>query len=88
MGLTTLARHVDGPVPAWFEDYLEVEGEAYAILVWQPIVVPGLLQTEDYARALFLAEEVNDAKTTEMVTARMARQAVFDRADPLSVRLV
>jgi transcriptional regulator with XRE-family HTH domain len=88
MGLTTLARHADGPVPTWFEDYLEIEGEAYAILVWQPIVIPGLLQTEDYARALFLAEEVDITKTNEMVTARMARQAIFDKADPPQVVFV
>jgi transcriptional regulator with XRE-family HTH domain len=88
MGLTTLARHADGPIPTWFEDYLEIEGEAYAILVWQPIVIPGLLQTEDYARALFLAEEIESAKTEEMVTARMARQAIFDRADPPQVVFV
>ncbi len=88
MGLTALARHSDGPVPTWFEDYLEVEDEAYAILVWQPIVIPGLLQTEDYARALFLAEEVDSAKTTEMVAARMARQAIFERADPPQVVFV
>lgn len=88
MGLTTLARHADGPVPTWFEDYLEIEGEAYAILVWQPIVIPGLLQTEDYARALFLAEEVDSAKVPEMVAARMARKAIFDRADPPQVVFV
>jgi len=88
MGLTTLARRADGPVPTWFEDYLEIEGKAYAILVWQPIVIPGLLQTEDYARALFLAEEVDSAKAPEMVTARMARKAIFDQADPPQVVFV
>ena len=87
-GLTVLARRTDGPVPTWFEDYLEVEDEAYAILVWQPIIVPGLLQTADYARALFLAEEIDGDKATEMATARLARQAIFERADPPQVVFV
>jgi transcriptional regulator with XRE-family HTH domain len=88
LGLTVLARHSDGPVPAWFEGYLEAEHEAYAVFVWQPIIVPGLLQTADYARALFLAEEVDSDKATEMAAARMARQAIFDRADPPQVVFV
>jgi transcriptional regulator with XRE-family HTH domain len=88
MGLTVVARRADGPVPTWFEDYLEIEGEAYAILAWQPIVVPGLLQTADYARALFLAMEVDSDKANEMAAARLARQAIFDRADPPQVVFV
>ena len=87
-GLNIVARRADGPVPTWFEDYLEVEHEAYAILVWQPVVVPGLLQTADYARYLFLAMEVDSDKATEMAAARLARQAIFDRVDPPQVVFV
>jgi len=56
--LVDLARSTDDsdPVPAWFADYLnDVEAVAHTIRTWQPMIVPGLLQTPDYARALFTA---------------------------------
>ena len=34
----------DGPVPAWFEDYREAERAGQSLLIWSPIVIPGLLQ--------------------------------------------
>jgi len=50
--LVVLARRADGPVPTWFEDWLKAESEAHTLRVWQPLIVPGLLQTAEYARAL------------------------------------
>jgi transcriptional regulator with XRE-family HTH domain len=43
--LAVLARRADGPVPTWFEDWLRAEGEAHELRVWQPLIIPGLLQT-------------------------------------------
>ena len=41
-----------GPViPPWFESYLSLESEAAGIRQFAPITLPGLAQTEDYARA-------------------------------------
>jgi transcriptional regulator with XRE-family HTH domain len=79
--LVVLARRADGPVPAWFEDWLRAEGEAHTLRIWQPLIIPGLLQTADYARALFLAA-ADDAKADELVAARLKRQSVLDRPDP------
>jgi transcriptional regulator with XRE-family HTH domain len=87
-GLNVVARRVDGPVPEWFKDRLEVEGQAHSLLIWQPMIVPGLLQTADYARVIFLAEETSSDKIAEMVTVRLTRQAIFDRADPPHVVVV
>jgi transcriptional regulator with XRE-family HTH domain len=81
-GLNVVARNADGPVPEWFKDRLELEAQAHAILAWQPMIVPGLLQTADYARAMFLAEETDSDKVAELVAVRVARQAIFDRSDP------
>lgn len=50
--LALLARRADGPVPSWFEDWLRAEGEAHTLRVWQPLIIPGLLQTPEYARAV------------------------------------
>jgi transcriptional regulator with XRE-family HTH domain len=87
-GLTVVARRADGPVPTWFEDWLEFEIQARVLRIWQPLIVPGLLQTGDYARALFLAADVDSDKADEMVTARLARQGVFDRPAPPSMSVV
>ncbi len=57
--LAVLARRADGPVPSWFEDWLEAEREAASLRIWSPVLVPGLLQTADYARALFLAAQAD-----------------------------
>ncbi|WP_443075652.1 Scr1 family TA system antitoxin-like transcriptional regulator [Streptosporangium sp. NBC_01469] len=38
--------------PQWFRGRLDVEQQAHALHTWEPLVVPGLLQTEEYARGL------------------------------------
>jgi transcriptional regulator with XRE-family HTH domain len=80
--LVVLARRADGPVPTWFEDWLQAEGKAHALRIWQPLIVPGLLQTTEYARALFLAAGADETKAEELVAVRLERQLVFDRAEP------
>jgi transcriptional regulator with XRE-family HTH domain len=77
--LTELARSGDGPVPTWFEDWLEAEREAVTLQLWSPLLVPGLLQTAAYARALFVAAGFDCDTADEMTSARMARQAILDR---------
>ena len=45
--------HCFGPVtPSWLEPYLGLEAEAARLREFQSMVLPGLLQTEDYARAM------------------------------------
>lgn len=80
--LAELARSSDGPVPAWFENYLEAEREAHTLRIWQPLIVPGPLQTADYARALFTKARNDPAKIDAMVATRLERQKMFERADP------
>lgn len=88
--LAELARAADGPVPAWFEDYLEAERAAQSLLIWSPIVIPGLLQTGEYARVLLLAQQTDtsDEAIDALVGARLDRQAIFDRAEPPDVSVV
>ncbi|OLT10890.1 hypothetical protein BJF79_25315 [Actinomadura sp. CNU-125] len=66
-------------VPTWF-DWPEVEAEAELLVTWQPNIVPGLLQTEDYARTLLGAEET--------LRARMARQEIIMRDTPPPVSMI
>ena len=58
--LATLARRADGPIPGWFESWLEAERSAHMLRLWSPMLVPGLLQTGEYARALFLATGLDE----------------------------
>jgi transcriptional regulator with XRE-family HTH domain len=80
--LGTLARRADGPVPTWFEDWLRAESEAHTLRIWQPLIIPGLFQTAEYARALFLAAGADDAKADQMIAVRLERQSIFDRVEP------
>lgn len=70
----------------WFKAFVEAEQRALIIRTWQPLLIPGLLQIEDYARAVFEAwQAVDGAGNTEPdIEARVARQAVFDRPTPPS----
>jgi DNA-binding XRE family transcriptional regulator len=90
--LTALARRAagSGSIPGWFEDWLEAEGEAQSLLIWAPMVIPGLLQTPEYARALFLADQTDtsDEAIGALVAARLARQRIFDRAAPPDISVV
>jgi transcriptional regulator with XRE-family HTH domain len=80
--LATLARSANGPVPSWFENWLEAEQEAVTLRLWSPILVPGLLQTAEYARALFIAAGEDFDRADELVTARLGRQTILDRPSP------
>jgi transcriptional regulator with XRE-family HTH domain len=37
--LAELARSSDGPIPTWFESYLEAEREAHTLRIWQPLLM-------------------------------------------------
>ncbi len=51
---------------------------------WQPLTVPGLLQTESYARQVFRGANPghSSADIEQRVAARMARQQIWERSDP------
>ncbi len=64
----------------YFERVLEAEQRARTIEQWSPTVVPGLLQTEAYARALFRAERPLELahEIDVKVEARLARARLFE----------
>ena len=66
----------------WFQEWADIEAQATVLRWYEPLVVPGLLQTEDYARAILGARpDGNLDDLDEQVAARLARQAVLDRPD-------
>jgi transcriptional regulator with XRE-family HTH domain len=71
--------------PPWFRDWIEIEQRATVIRSWQPLLVPGLLQTPEYARAVLGWGPDDGPDLEERVAARMERQAIFDREIPPEV---
>ena len=77
-------------LPAWFETYVGLEDAATQIRAYEVQFVPGLLQTEDYARAVTLLGHP-DAPASEIVRRvrlRMARQDVLSKEHPPNLWVV
>ncbi|WP_424537134.1 helix-turn-helix domain-containing protein [Sphaerisporangium viridialbum] len=69
--------------PPWFRPWLDVEATAEALRTWEALVIPGLFQTEDYARAILSGEiGVTPEQIEEQVVARMERQSILRRPKP------
>lgn len=71
-------------VPSWFEAYLGLEQAASVIRCYEVQFVPGLLQTEDYARAVIRLDygETDDRHIERRVELRMKRQRLLYRPVP------
>ncbi|MBG0827296.1 helix-turn-helix domain-containing protein [Planomonospora sp. ID67723] len=99
-----LGLHQDAARKGWWEDYsdtlpqeyttlLGLEVEATSALNWEPQIVPGLLQTEDYAREVIRATQaitrIPPGEFRSRVKARMARQELIHRSvEPLRLWVV
>ncbi|WP_424534830.1 helix-turn-helix domain-containing protein [Sphaerisporangium viridialbum] len=70
--------------PQWFLRWQEeIEPNATALRTWDPLLVPGLLQTEAYARAVFRGHLATpEHKVEEQVRARMQRSLILEGGDP------
>lgn len=74
----------DDVLPGWFQTYVGLEEAATLIRTYEVQFVPGLLQTEDYARAVTVSGSP-DAPTAEVerrVNFRMSRQNLLHKDDP------
>ncbi|MER5396911.1 helix-turn-helix transcriptional regulator [Streptomyces sp. NPDC002599] len=72
-------------LPDWFSMHVSLEGAARLIRSYEPHFVPGLLQTEEYARAVLEAGTVGQTGTEAIdrhVALRMKRQALLTRENP------
>lgn len=77
-------------MPKWFEDYVGLEEAAARIQSWELQFVPGLLQTEDYARAVVAHghPRVGEDDVERMVELRLRRQRVLDGTHPSKLWMV
>ncbi|CAM5642364.1 Transcriptional regulator OS=Streptomyces antimycoticus OX=68175 GN=SANT12839_039320 PE=4 SV=1 [Streptomyces antimycoticus] len=74
-----------GVVAPAYADYISLESDAESVRDYTPLVVPGLLQTADYARETIAANAVarTAAEVDALAEVRLARQAVLTRSRPL-----
>lgn len=72
----------------WSRTFLQLETDATAIFNFEPLLVPGLLQTPDYARAVMKACGVPDADAQLRVAARLGRQAILTRDEPPALHVI
>ncbi|WP_053925978.1 DUF5753 domain-containing protein [Streptomyces chattanoogensis] len=76
--------------PAQYRRGVALEREAIVVRQWSPTVVPGLLQTADYARTLLRggAPRASEEEIKAKVAAQLARQDILKRDAPPDVRVV
>ncbi|WP_327294477.1 helix-turn-helix domain-containing protein [Streptomyces sp. NBC_01197] len=76
--------------PELYRRRMELERGAVQIWEWAPAIIPGLLQTEEYARALLRAGpfRATEQEVSSSVAKRLARQQIFAEANPPDVRVV
>jgi transcriptional regulator with XRE-family HTH domain len=90
--LTTLARGsrrkswwapFSDILPERFQEHLSIESDATRMLIYQPLLVPGILQTQEYAQELIRGGEKDTAveDLESYLAVRMARQDVLRKED-------
>ncbi|MFD7918715.1 helix-turn-helix domain-containing protein [Streptomyces sp. NPDC059740] len=91
--LATLAR--EGRRKSWwapysdilderFQEHLSIESDAVRMLLFQPLLIPGLLQTREYAEVSIRGEtdSTSDGQVDSHVSVRLGRQRVLQRENP------
>jgi transcriptional regulator with XRE-family HTH domain len=89
-GLLAMAREANTPgwwhqygdlLPQWFRAYVDLESAATLIRTYEGQLVPGLLQTEDYLRAVVGGAYLDEApaEVERRVALRLGRQALLER---------
>jgi transcriptional regulator with XRE-family HTH domain len=70
-------------LPGWFRPWIEIEREATSLRSFEPLIIPGLLQTPEYARTLLSAQPaVTEDGLEQLAATRMDRQLILSREDP------
>ncbi|MDT0431875.1 MULTISPECIES: helix-turn-helix domain-containing protein [Streptomyces] len=77
-------------IPAWAEQYMDLEREALALSWFENQVLPGLLQTESYARAVFRSKVpvISTKEIDTQVATRTERQSILHRPVPPTISFI
>ena len=89
--LLAMAREANNPgwwqqygdlLPQWFRAFVDLESAATLIRTYEGQLVPGLLQTEEYTRAVIHGAQLDESaeEVERRVALRVARQALLERA--------
>jgi Domain of unknown function (DUF5753)/Helix-turn-helix domain len=90
--LVVLAREANAPgwwqsygdlLPQWFRAYVDLESAATLIRTYEGQLVPGLLQTDDYMRAVIGGAHLDESpeEAERRVALRVRRQSLLERAN-------
>jgi transcriptional regulator with XRE-family HTH domain len=73
-----------GAMPAWFRPYVDLEEAAQVIRTYEVQFIPGLLQTEEYARAVVAhgLSEPPEEEVARRVELRLRRQRILTASNP------
>ena len=78
-----LVRLRNLPFPASFRSFAPHEAEATALYIFEHSLIPGLLQTEAYARAILETHpDVTEDVVIQRLAGRLSRQEILERDDP------
>jgi len=78
-----VARLRNLPFPASFRSFAPHEAQATALYIFEHSMIPGLLQTKAYARAILETHpDVTDDVVNERLAGRLSRQEILERDDP------
>jgi transcriptional regulator with XRE-family HTH domain len=84
--LSAIAREDRYP---WMRSWIEHERRAILLRTYQPLLVPGLLQSETYMRAVLGTSAANEGRIDELVDARLERQAAtLGREKPVAISAI
>lgn len=97
--LLDLARHAEQRgllrvnnqnLPEDWQTWADFEDEASSLLFYEPLVIPGLLQTPEYARSIIKAtgHGLTNPQVDALVASRMARQGLLSRNPPLKLSVI
>jgi transcriptional regulator with XRE-family HTH domain len=80
----------DDLLPAGSGNYLGLEAEAAALRTFQVQIVPGLLRTRDYGRAIIAARrpELTSEQVERLLAVQTQRQEVLGGVDPIELRVL
>ncbi|MFD5160248.1 helix-turn-helix domain-containing protein [Streptomyces hawaiiensis] len=67
-------------LPAWFQQVAELQARAVGICSFEALMIPGLLQTEAYARAVLSV--LDTSNLDDRTAVRLARQRILEKEEP------
>ncbi|MDG4764696.1 helix-turn-helix transcriptional regulator [Solwaraspora sp. WMMD406] len=73
----------------WMRPWVEHERRALLLRTYEPLLIPGLLQTEGYMRAVLATSTMNDGRIDDLVRTRLERQAAtLGRDNPVVISAI